>query len=126
MSYFYLATPYSKYPGGVEAAYRLACEQTALLLAARIPTFSPIAHTHGVAIHGNLDPLDHSIWMDADYPMMDAAMGLIFLKAESWEQSVGMNIELNRFIDAAKPIFNMTPGEIPYTLKQWRVRVGAP
>jgi len=112
-SFWYLATPYSKYPAGIESAFILACRQTALLIRAGVPVFSPIAHTHPIALHAGLDPLDHTIWLPCDRPMMDAAHGLIMLKAESWEQSYGMKVELETFQTLGKPVVWMTPGFVP-------------
>jgi hypothetical protein len=113
MSYFYLATPYSKYPAGIECAFIEACKQTALLIEAGIPVYSPIAHTHPIAIHSGLDPLDHSIWLPADKPMMDAAKALIVCKMEGWESSYGISVEIEEFHKAGKPVYMMTPGVIP-------------
>lgn len=117
--FLYLATPYSKYPHGIEAAYRLACVETARLLRAGIPVFSPIAMTHGIAVHGDIDPLDHGIWLPADEPFMQAAHGLIFLRAESWELSYGMRKEREAFEAAGKPVFDMQPGDVPASLIQY-------
>lgn len=113
MPFWYLATPYSKYPDGLEAAFRAACEQTALLIRAGVPVFSPIAHTHPVAMAGNMDPLDHSIWLPADEPMMKAAHGLIVCKLPSWERSYGIECERIAFEGAHKPVIYMEPGVIP-------------
>lgn len=113
MSFWHLASPYSKYPTGLEDAFRLACAETLRLIGAGVPVFSPIAHTHPVAIHGGLDPLDHSIWMPADQPMMNAAHGVIMLRATSWEQSYGMKMELEYFERAGKPVVWMEPGIVP-------------
>jgi hypothetical protein len=117
MSYWYLATPYSKYPAGIEGAFVLACKQTALLIKAGIPVYSPIAHTHPVAIHGEIDPYDHKIWMPADEPMMKAAFGLIVLRAESWTKSYGMKVEIDAFAADGKPVIYMDPDIIPDALK---------
>jgi hypothetical protein len=92
-----IGTDDPKYPFGLKAAYALACRELALLIRAGVPVFCPIVHMHGPAIAGGLDPLDHDIWLPADQPFMDAASGLIFLKAISWEQSYGMRIERERF-----------------------------
>jgi hypothetical protein len=116
MTYWYLATPYSKFPGGLDAAFRLACEAAGLLIRAGVPVHSPIAHTHPVAIACGMDPLDHSIWLPADKPMMDAASGLIVLRAESWERSYGISVEIDEFRDAGKPILFMDPGVVPASL----------
>jgi len=113
MSYWYLATPYSKHPDGIDEAYRQACRQTAILYEALIPVFCPIAHSHGVAIFGGLDPLDHTIWMPADKPMMAAAHGLIVCKLAGWESSYGVWQETRYFRHANKPIVYMDPGHLP-------------
>lgn len=109
----YLATPYSKYPEGVEAAYRLACEQTALLIRSGVAVFSPIAHTHGVAVHGRIDPLDHTIWIPADKPFMDVCGAIIMLRAEGWGESYGMAVEMKAFRAARKLVLWMDPGVVP-------------
>ena len=117
MGYLYLATPYSKYPGGIVAAYELACCEQARLISAGIAVFCPISHTHGPAIHGDIDPLDHGIWLPADQPFMDGADGIVVLTAESWELSYGMRKELEAFQAAGKSVHWMAPGEIPESLK---------
>ena len=118
VTFWYLATPYSRYPYGIEAAYSEACIQTALLIRAGIPVFSPIAHTHGVAVHGNIDPLDHTVWIPSDQPMMDAASGLIMLQMQGWQESFGMALEYEAFRDAGKDIVFMTPGHVPSFLRR--------
>lgn len=113
MGFWYLATPYSKYPAGIEWAFIDACKETALLLRAGVPIFSPIAHTHPIAVHGNINPLDHEVWLPADRPMMDAACGLIVCKMETWEKSYGIGVEIETFKAAGKPVIYMTPGVVP-------------
>jgi hypothetical protein len=113
---WYLATPYSKFPGGIDAAFDLACAEAGRLIAAGVPVFSPIAHTHPIAKMCGMDPLDHTIWMPADEPMMGAASGLIMLMAPSWEQSYGMEVERQAFQAAGKPICWMVPGTVPADL----------
>lgn len=116
MSFFYLASPYSKYPGGIEAAHADVCMEAALLVRAGIPVYSPIAHTHPIAIHGDIDPFDHSIWLEADRTFMDAAQGLIVCEMEGWETSYGIGVEIEHFKKAGKPIIRMTPGMLPQEL----------
>lgn len=109
MSFLYLATPYSKWKGGIDDAYRMACRETARLLRLGVNVYSPIAHTHGVAIHGGIDPLAHDIWLPADRPLMDAAMGLVVLRAEGWQDSYGIAEEIKVFKAANKPILYIDP-----------------
>src|SRR5262245_23039352 len=113
MSFHYLATAYSKYSGGIEAAHKVACEQAALLVKAGVPVYSPIAHTHPIAIYGDLDPLDHSIWLEADRTFMEAAKALIVCKMPGWEDSYGIAVEVDYFRHAGKPVYYMEPGEVP-------------
>lgn len=115
--FYYLASPYSKYPGGLDEAYRVACRAAALLIKAGVPVFAPIAHSHGPAMLGGIDPLSHDIWLPADEPMMRAAKGLIVLKAESWQDSYGMAEEIRAFEEAGKPIVYMEPGVVPEGLR---------
>ena len=111
--FYYLATPYSKYPRGTGAAYIEACQQAALLVQAKIPVFCPIAHSHGVAVLGGV-PLDsYDIWLPADAPFMEAACGLIVCEMEGWETSYGISEEIKAFRAAGKPIVHMTPGVVP-------------
>lgn len=114
--YWYLATPYSKYPGGLDAAWELACIAAAQLVKAGIRVHSPIASSHPIAVFGGIDKLDHTIWLPADEPFMHQAHGLIVLEAESWEISFGMAEEIKHFEAAGKPIIRMTPGEVPAEL----------
>lgn len=113
MTYWYLATPYSKFPSGQKAAYRAACEQQALLIRAGIPVFCPIAHTHGPAVHGNISLTDHSVWLPADAPFMAGAFGIIVCKLPSWEISYGIQEEIKVFDGDGKPVVFMEPGVVP-------------
>jgi hypothetical protein len=107
--YSYVASPYSKYLTGIEAAFVDVCRITAALLRMGIPVFSPIAHTHPLAIHGNISPLDHTIWLPADEPLMDAAHGLLVAQMVGWDDSYGVGVEINRFKAAGKPIVYLDP-----------------
>lgn len=119
MSFFYVATPYSKYPLGLEVAFRDACRETALLIAAKIPAFSPIAHSHPIAKYSGMDALDHSIWLPADKPMMDAACGIVVVMMDGWGDSVGIEHEVAAFAKAGKPVVFMEPGKVPDELRRW-------
>ena len=104
-SLVYLATPYSKYPTGIESAFRDASRIAARLLRCGIKVYSPIAHTHPIAIHGDVDPLDHTIWLPFDEAMMKASAAILVAKMTGWEESKGIAHELEVFRKAKKPIF---------------------
>lgn len=114
--FYYVGSPYSLYPDGLEASNAAICEQTALLLQHGIPAFSPIAHGHAVAKYGDLDPLDCEMWLRINKPMMDAPIGMIAVMLPSWERSVGLCFERKAFHDAGKPVILMTPGVVPWEL----------
>jgi hypothetical protein len=116
MGYWYLGSPYSKYPAGIDAAFNQVCIEAGRLIAARVPVFSPIAHTHPIAIAAGLDPYDHAIWLPADQLFMKAARGLIVLRLASWEVSIGLQYEIDYFRNAGKPVVFMDPGVIPEEL----------
>lgn len=113
MSFWYLGSPYSKYPHGRAMAHIEACRNAALLIKAGVPVFSPIAHTHPIADIGNVDPLDHDIWLPADAPIMQAARGIIVLKMEGWDKSFGISCEIPYFKHTGRPVVYMEPGIVP-------------
>lgn len=100
----YLATPYSKYKLGIEQAFIDASALAARLMLAGVKVYSPIAHTHPLAVHGNVDPLDHSIWLPFDEAMMHACAALVVAQMQGWRESYGVNHEIEFFTKAGKPI----------------------
>ncbi len=103
-SFWYVATPYSKYPGGMEEAFKQACIAAAEMLRLQIPLFCPIAHTHSIAMEGKLERANHDFWLPADQPMIDAAGGIIVVEMENWQESVGVLYEIKEFKEAGKPV----------------------
>ena len=111
--FWYLASPYSKYRLGMHAGFAVACEAAAVLIRAGVAVFSPIAHSHPIAMYGRIDPLDHAVWLPMDRPMMAAAVGLIVLQADGWDASYGVRVEREKFSAARKPEVFMVPGVLP-------------
>jgi len=105
VTFWYLATPYTNYQPGHEAAAWMANIYAARLMDLGVPVFCPISHSHPIA--GQLPPArktDHDFWMKVDKPMMDAASGLIVVTLSSWDQSRGIKKELEIFRLAGKPV----------------------
>ena len=100
----YLATPYFKYEGGIHLAFVEASRYAAKLLEVGVKVYSPIAHTHPLAIYGNIDPLDHGIWIPFDEAMMDAAEALLVAEMPGWRESKGIRHEIDYFERAGKPV----------------------
>lgn len=108
----YLATPYSKFGGGLEAAFAEAARIAARMLQNGFRLYSPIAHTHPLAIHGGLDPLDHGIWLPFDEAMMAKADYLLIAEMDGWRDSKGIAYEIEFFAAAGKPIFRLDPATL--------------
>lgn len=106
----YLATPYSKYENGnLELAFRDAANLAARLMLAGVRVYSPIAHTHPLAIHGNVDPLDHDIWLPFDEAMMQRCEVLIVAQMKGWRESKGVQHEIQYYLKRARTIFVLDP-----------------
>ena len=114
----YLATPYSKYPDGLERAFVMASKLAGLLIHAGVKIYSPIAHCHPVAIHGGLNPLDHDLWMRLDKAMMEACGALIVAHMPGWRESKGIAIEIDFFEGACRPIFDLDPLNMKMTKRR--------
>ncbi|MFN9743864.1 MAG: DUF1937 family protein [Acidobacteriota bacterium] len=106
---WYLASPYTKCPLGQEAAFSVAARAAAKLMEAGLIVYSPIAHSHPVATHGNLDALDGAFWLRQNQPMMEKMDGLIVLKLPGWEESEGVQIEIDFFQYNKRPVLFASP-----------------
>ena len=111
--YWFMSSPYSLYPDGLEAAFEVAARARGVLVQAGIKVFSPIVHCHPVARLCSLDPVDYKIWMPDNEPFMQTAFGLIELRAENWENSLGMRDERDWFKSNNRPLVPMTPNVLP-------------
>ena len=115
----YLASPYSKHPHGVNEAFREVCIEAARLIEAGFVVYSPIAHSHPVAVFGGLDPQDHEMWMKQCRAMLPRVDCLVALKMLGWETSLGMAEEIQATWDMGKKVFYMEPGRLPADLIEW-------
>jgi len=91
----YLAVPYS-HP---DAAVREARFQAVNLAAARLMkdgthVFSPISHTHPIALVGDL-PMGWEYWSAYDRVMLSACEKLVVLMLEGWRESIGVQAEID-------------------------------
>lgn len=111
-SLVYLATPYSKYRGGISLAFRDAAALAGRLLIAGVKVYSPIAHTHPIAEAAGLDPLDHDLWLAADEPFMHAAQALVVAEMDGWQVSKGIAHEMERFQQLGKPFYFIDPNTL--------------
>jgi hypothetical protein len=113
MSFWYLATPYTKHPRGPVAAHEEACFAAALCFKAGINVFAPIAHTHAIATIGKIEG-HFERWSAFDESMVKLARGLIVVKMDGWRESVGVTAEVALARELNKSVFYMMPqGPVP-------------
>lgn len=110
--YWYLATPYTKYEEGLEAAYIEASTAAGVLLKQGVHTFCPIAHSHPIAAYGDIEPTSHKIFMPLDHQFMTPAHGLIVVMMPGYEKSKGIRIEYDTFNEQGKPIYFLSWPEL--------------
>jgi len=108
----YVGSPYTLFPGGIAVAYIEICKLMAELLRRGVNGYSPICATHGIAKHGGIDPLDHTIWLPFDQAMMNKADALVIAQMKSWETSKGIGHEIDVFLAAGKPIYFLDPSTL--------------
>ena len=104
MTLYYLATVYSKYPPGIEAAFEDAARLAGRLLKAGHVIYSPIVHSHPIAMFSGIDPLDHSFWLDFDARMMSVCDAILVAQMTGWRESYGVNYEIEFARSYRKPV----------------------
>lgn len=101
--FYYLASPYSKYPGGPEAACADVSVLAARLFKAGVLVFSPIAHTHAIATLGGLAG-HFDQWADFDEAMLLASRGMLIATMAGWRESAGIAAEIKICERIGKPV----------------------
>jgi hypothetical protein len=59
---------------------------------------------------------DYNIWLPADRAIFQYAKGIIVCMLESWQDSYGVNWEIEEFAQMDKPAIFMTPDIVPEVL----------
>lgn len=112
----YLATPYSLHARGIHNAWIDACNLAARLLVEGVKVYSPIAHGHPLAMFGNIDALDHQVWLPFDEAMMTASSALVVATMPGWQESYGVEHEIKFFMTELKPVFFVDPETLKVAL----------
>lgn len=103
--FWYVGTPYTDYPLGLEAAARNAALVTGLLMRQGVEAYSPIAHYHCVAVHAGIDPKDGKLWMQLTASVRRLSCGLIVVEMQGWRSSRGLIAERGEFLREGKPVY---------------------
>tara|TARA_Y100000593_G_scaffold6893_1_gene13023 strand:- start:405 stop:908 length:504 start_codon:yes stop_codon:yes gene_type:complete len=102
--FWYVASPYSLYIYGKEAAAREVGMAALELTKRGFTVFSPIAHSHAMCLTAPKLKDDGFFWEIQDRPFLEAAMGLIVVKMRGWSESIGVDHEIKRSREMKKPI----------------------
>ncbi|EJW12749.1 hypothetical protein A33M_1719 [Rhodovulum sp. PH10] len=113
----YLATPYTRYPDGMIAAFEAAADLAGRLVRRGVCVYSPIAHSHPLAVHGGAPATDHEMWMRQDAPMLAAADALYVAHLPGWDCSQGVAHEIAVCEAAGKPIYDLDPVTLEVRLR---------
>lgn len=90
----YLATPYSHPDPTVrERRFQVVNRAAANLMRKGLHVFSPISHTHPIALAGDL-PKGWDYWQAYDRTMLRACGKVVVLMQEGWRESVGVQGEI--------------------------------
>ncbi len=108
----YLASPYSKYPDGIEVAFKRISLVAANCLRAGVRVYSPIVHCHPISMHGGIDALDHAIWIPFNLIMVQKSDVLLVAMMDTWDASFGVTDEIKKFVLANKPIYYLDPNTL--------------
>ena len=100
----YLCTPYTKYGQGHNAAFEEACKAAGELMRRGMLVHSPIAHSHPIAVHAKLDPVDRAFWMEQSLAMLFECDHVLVLKMPGWNESDGIAQEIRYAEKLGKPI----------------------
>jgi hypothetical protein len=113
--FWYLASPYSKYPGGMRNAYIRVAGVAAKLIKQGIHVYCPITHTHPMSTHGDISMTDYDTWLALDEQFIGPAKGIIVATLISWETSYGVAWEVGKFREQGKPVFHVDPSTMEIT-----------
>lgn len=112
----YLASPYSHPDHAVmEARFDAACRAAGALMAAGYIVFSPIAHTHPIAVRCEL-PRGWDFWQKYDHHFVTTAEKVLVLRLDGWKESKGVSAEIDIAVAAGIPVEFMDPDERPASI----------
>lgn len=101
-----MATPYSKYKEGVEAAFRHSAKAAGHLFNNGVVIFAPICHSHPIAAINNIGGTIET-WAILDEPFLNNAIGIIVIKMPGWDESTGIAWEIEYMKSLNKPVLYM-------------------
>jgi len=106
----YLATPYSHPEAAIrEMRFEEVNRVAADMMRRGEHVFSPISHTHPIALAGDL-PKGWDFWQDYDRAILSSCYKLVVLMQDGWRESVGVQAEISIARDMGLPVEFMDHG----------------
>lgn len=109
---FYLCSPYSRHPRGLDAAHDEAVRAAVTCIRSGIAVLCPIAHGHLIAKRGDFST-DYETWRSINDAMIEASRGLIVVMLDGWRESAGVNQEIAFAKALGLPVYYMEPDKAP-------------
>jgi hypothetical protein len=104
----YLAVPYThKNPKIIEKRFIIVNKIAAILMNEGYHIFSPISHSHPIALAGKL-PTQWEYWGQYDRAFLKCSKNLIVLKLDGWKKSTGVQAEIKIAKEYGIPIKYIT------------------
>jgi hypothetical protein len=100
----YLASPYTNYAKGYDAAAQDVAKVAAALMHDGLIVYAPIAHGRAIDRAGTL-PSTHEFWMRQCKAPFLACTTLIVAKLSGWRDSRGVSMEIGWSADLDMPAF---------------------
>lgn len=108
----YLAIPYSDPDPLIrEMRFRMANARAAELMDQGVVVFSPISHSHTMAVAHGL-PLSFSYWAPSARVFLEVSREIEVIRADGWEKSVGVQGEMAIMRNLERPIRFFDPSEL--------------
>lgn len=120
MSLVYLGAPYSHESVEVRRERFERINTAASYLMRRgVHVFSPISHTHPIALAGGL-PLGWEFWATYDEEILSICKAMLVLRLPGWRESKGLNAEIEIATRLRMPIAHVNTDErILCTVADW-------
>jgi nucleoside 2-deoxyribosyltransferase len=100
----YLASPYSHEDEDIKSRrHRKVCLAAAQLIKQGAVVFSPVAHSHPIALYGNA-PGDWQTWKHQCLTLLDRCDVMLVLMLDGWQQSTGIKAEATHCLNTHKTI----------------------
>ena len=115
----YLASPYTKYPTGREAAFQEASRLTAVMLEHDFNVFGPITYSHPLTpfLRARTVDQEHEFWMRIDREIFRKCDAIVVAMMEGWPSSKGVTEEIAWFRWANRPVWFLDPETLELELE---------